>query len=93
MKTIYIDSDFMCHLENAEGRTPIGTDVFDGIVDAAIPYYRYIPQGEEWADPKTGRVLHGLFIQATDTNAIDLIIQQAFFADMQNALSILGVNA
>lgn len=93
MKTIYLDSDFMCHLEDGEGRTAVETDVFDGIVDAAIPYYRYIPQGEEWAEPKTGRVFHGLFIQATDSNAIDRIVQGAFIADMQNALSILGVNA
>lgn len=93
MKTIYLDSDYMCHLEDAQGRTPIETDVFDGTVDGAIPYYRYIPQGEEWTNPKSGAVLHGLFIQATDSNAIDRIIQQAFFADMQNALSILGVNA
>lgn len=92
MKTIYIDSDFMCHLENAEGRTEVETDVFDGIVDAAIPYYRYIPQGEEWTDSK-GRVLHGLFIQATDSNAIDRIVQAAYINDMQNALSILGVEA
>lgn len=92
MKTIYLDSNFMCHLENAEGRTEIETDVFDGIVDAAIPYYRYIPQGEEWTDGK-GRVFHGLFIQATDSNAIDRITQQAYIADMQNALSILGVEA
>lgn len=92
MKTIYIDSDFMCHLENAEGRTEVGTDVFDGIVDAAIFYYRYIPQGEEWTDSK-GRVLHGLFIQATDSNAIDRIVQAAYINDMQNALSILGVEA
>lgn len=92
MKTIYIDSNYMCHLENAQGRTPIETDAFDGIVDAAIPYYRYIPQGEEWTDSK-GRVLHGLFIQATDSNAIDRIVQAAYINDMQNALSILGVEA
>ena len=92
MKTIFLDSNFMCHLENAEGRTEIQTDVFDGIFDAAIPYYRYIPQGEEWTDSK-GRVLHGLFIQATDSEAIDRITQQAYIADMQNALSILGVEA
>lgn len=92
MKTIYLDSNFMCHLENAQGRTPIETDVFDSTVDAAIPYYRYIPQGEEWTDSK-GRVLHGLFIQATDSNAIDRIVQAAYVADMQNALSILGVEA
>ena len=92
MKTIYIDSNFMCHLENAQGRTPIETDVFDGTVDGAIPYYRYIPQGEEWTDSK-GRVLHGLFIQATDSNAIDRITQAAYIADMQNALALLGVEA
>lgn len=90
MKTIYLDSDYMCHLENAQGRTEIETDVFDGIVDAAIPYYRYIPQGEEWMDSK-GRVFRGVFIQATDSNAIDRITQQAMIADMQNALAILGV--
>lgn len=90
MKNIFLDSDFMCHLENAQGRTPIETDVFDGIVDAAIPYYRYIPQGEEWTDSK-GRVLHGLFIQATDSTTIDRITMQAYIADMQNALALLGV--
>lgn len=81
----------MCHLEDAQGRTEVQTDVFDGIVDGAIPYYRYIPQGEEWTDSK-GRVFHGLFIQATDSNAIDRITQAAYIADMQNALAILGVN-
>lgn len=80
----------MCHLEDAQGRTPIETDVFDSIVDGAIPYYRYIPQGEEWTDSK-GRVFRGLFIQATDSNAIDRIVQAAYVADMQNALALLGV--
>lgn len=91
MKTIYIDSDYMCHLENADGRTSIETDVFDGVVDATIPYYRFIPQGEEWTDPKKGRVIHGLFIQATDSAMIDRIAQQVHIADMQNALALLGV--
>ena len=90
MRTIYIDSDFMCHIEDAPGRTEVQTDVFDGTVDDAIPYYRYIPQGEEWTDAK-GRVLHGIFIQATDSATIDRITMEAYIADMQNALAILGV--
>lgn len=90
MKTIYIDNQYMCHLENAEGRTEVQTDVFDGVVDGAIPYYRYIPQGESYTDKK-GRVLHGLFIQAIDSEEIDRITQSAIMVDMQNALSILGV--
>lgn len=90
MKTIYLDADYMCHLEPI-GEKEAETDVFDGVVDAAIPYYRYIPQGEEWTDP-AGRVFHGLFIQATDSDAIDRITQEAYIADMQAALSILGVS-
>lgn len=90
MITIYIDSDYMCHLEDGEGRTEVQTDVFDGVVNDAIPYYRYIPQGESYTDKK-GRTLHGLFIQATDSAKINSITQSAIMADMQNALSILGV--
>lgn len=90
MKTIYLDSDYMCHLENADGRTEVQTDVFDGVVDGAIPYYRYIPNGAEWTNNK-GQVLHGLFIQATDSKMIDRITTQSIIGDMQNALAVLGV--
>lgn len=90
MKTIYLDEDFMCHLSNDGAMVEIQTDVFDSTVDDAIPYYRFIPQGEEWTDSK-GRVLHGIFIQATNSAEIERIIQRAYIADMQNALAILGV--
>ena len=90
MRTIYLDADYMCHLEDAQGRTPIETDVFDGAVDATIPYYRYIPQGEEYTDDK-GRVFYGMFVQAMNSTAIDSINRQAMFVDMQNALALLGV--
>lgn len=91
MRTIYIDSDYMCHLEDGEGRTAVQTDVFDGVVDEAVQYYRYIPEGKEYTDKK-GRVFHGLFIQAVDSNAINRVTLNAMIADMQNALAILGVN-
>lgn len=90
MKTIYLDDNYMCHLENADGLVEIQTDVFDGTVDEVIPYYRYIPQGEEWTNSK-GTVIRGLFIQATDSEAINRITQQAYIDDMQTALAILGV--
>lgn len=90
MKTIYLDSNYMCHLENADGRTEVQTDVFDGVVDGAIPYYRYIPNGAEWTNNK-GQIFHGLFIQATDSKMIDRITTQSIIGDMQNALAVLGV--
>lgn len=74
MKTIYLDENYMCHLEDAQGRTAVETDVFDGTANSAIPYYRFIPQGDTWTDEK-GRVFHGIFIQATDSKAIDFATQ------------------
>lgn len=90
MKTIYIGSDYMCHLESGDERTAVETDMFDRIVDRAIPYYRYIPQGEEYTNSK-GRMIHGLFVQATNTEMIDRMTLQSFISDMQNALNVLEV--
>ena len=92
MKTVYIDANFMCHLQNDGTMTEVQTDAFDGVVDDAIPYFRFIPQGYEWTNPKKGTVIHGEFIQATNSAEIDRAIQHAFIADMQNALAILGVS-
>ena len=91
MKTIYLDSGFMCHLEEDGGRLPVETDVFDNVYNEAIPYYRYIPEGMEWTDEK-GRTIYGTFIQATNSKMIDQIQREMSIADMQMALNILGVN-
>lgn len=91
MKTVYIDSNFMCHLQNDGTMAEVQTDIFDSTVDDAIPYYRYIPQDEEWIDGN-GRVIHGIFVQATNSATINRIIQEAYILDMQNALELLGVN-
>lgn len=48
MTTIYIDSDFRCYTEPAEGRTAIETDVFDGKCKTYIEGYRFIPAGQTW---------------------------------------------
>lgn len=46
--TIYLDSEFVCHLTNDGTMTAIETDVFDGQADAYIEGYRYVPEGETW---------------------------------------------
>lgn len=48
MRTIYIDSDFKCHVSNADGMTAIETDFFDGKCDTFIEGYRFIPNDETW---------------------------------------------
>lgn len=58
MKTIYIDSDFKCHLADDGTMTAIETTFFDGKCEAFIEGYRFVPSGESWTR-NDGVVFHG----------------------------------
>ena len=51
MKTIYIDSDFKCHVSDDGTMTAVETDFFDGKCDAYIEGYRFVPDGSVWTRP------------------------------------------
>lgn len=96
MKTIYLDSAFMCHATNDGTMAEIQTEAFDNLCNNALELMRFVPQGETWTRPD-GRMIHGEFIQATDSAKIDAyqrqwMEDQAQMSDMQNALEILGVS-
>jgi len=59
--TVYLDSDFKCHAEVAEGLTPYETDFFDGR-EELIPLYRIVPEGSIWTRPTDGMVFEGEMI-------------------------------
>ncbi|MDY4223874.1 MAG: hypothetical protein SOX75_04400 [Candidatus Limivicinus sp.] len=46
--TIYIDSDYKCHVSAAEGRRAIETNEFDGKCPEWIESFRFVPAGETW---------------------------------------------
>lgn len=48
MRTIYIDSEFECHIANDGTMTAVETDFFDGKCDAFIEGYRFVPEGYTW---------------------------------------------
>lgn len=48
MKTIYLDSDFRCHLCDDGTMVTMETDFFDGKCDVYIEGYQFIPAGETW---------------------------------------------
>ena len=56
--TIYIDSDYKCHISAAEGRRAIETDAFNGKCDEWIESYRLVPAGEMWTR-EDGEVFRG----------------------------------
>lgn len=61
MTTIYIDSDFKCHVAPGEGLTAVDTDFFDGKFTAYIEGYRFVPSGSSWTR-SDGVVFHGEMI-------------------------------
>ena len=61
MKTIYIDSDFKCHVTNDGSMTSVETDAFDGKCDSFIEGYRFVPDGETWVR-KDGIAFHGQMV-------------------------------
>ena len=70
MKTIYVDSDFMCHTAAAEGRMPIETDAFDGKFDAYIEGYRVVPDGAVWTRPDGATFAGEMIAPAVDMHTL-----------------------
>ena len=56
--TIYIDSDYKCHVSAAEGRRAIETDAFNGKCAEWIESFRFVPDGETWTR-EDGEVFKG----------------------------------
>lgn len=56
--TIYIDNEFKCHISDDGTMTPIETEFFDGMCDAYIEGYRFVPSGCTWTR-SDGGVFHG----------------------------------
>ena len=48
MKTIYLDSEFKCHVVNDGTMRAVETDHFDGMCDTFIEGYRFVPSDEIW---------------------------------------------
>ena len=48
MKTIYLDSEFRCHVTNDGTMSAVETDFFDGKCDEFVEGYRLVPEGCMW---------------------------------------------
>lgn len=48
MKTIYLNSEFMCHVTDTGSLQAIETEVFDGKCDNYIEGYRFVPDDQTW---------------------------------------------
>lgn len=96
--TIYIDADFKCHTEAAEGRIAVETSAFNGKCKMYIEGYRFVPAGSEWTR-EDGVVFKGEMVTPWKPYSLLEAAQHGYeeslaeMQDMTNALNLLGVNA
>lgn len=92
MKTIYIDSDFKCHVADDGTMTAVETAVFDGKCDAFIEGYRFVPPGKNWKR-SDGTVFTGEMISPwkpySELDGTQREYERRQIQDMENALAIL----
>lgn len=58
MRTVYLDSDFKCHVANDGTMTAAESDFFDGKCGTFIEGYRFVPTGMSWMR-EDGEVFQG----------------------------------
>ena len=94
MKTIYLDSDFKCHVSDDGTLTPVETDFFDGKCAAFVEGYRFVPAGQNWTR-SDGAVFRGEMIAPwkpwEELDAAQREYERQLLADYAEALKTLGV--
>lgn len=95
MRTIYIDSDFKCHVSGDGTMTAVETDFFDGKCDALIEGYRYVPAGESWTR-SDGVVFSGEMVAPWkpwhELESAQRAYERQKLAEYEEALKIVGVS-
>lgn len=92
MRTVYLDSEFKCHVTNDGAVTPFETDFFDGRCGEFIEGHYAIPEGESLTLPD-GRTFSGKMItpwkDSGELEAAQRRYEKERLADAENALAIL----
>ena len=95
MRTIYIDTEFKCHITDDGTMTAIETDFFDGKCDAYIEGYRFVPGGAVW-EKEDGSVFQGEMIAPwrdyAELERAQMAWERLLLAEYAEALKVLGVN-
>lgn len=95
--TIYLDSDFRCHISCSQGFTAVETTAFDGKCHRYIEGCRFVPAGQSWMR-EDGVVFAGEMVSPAEDSRILEAAQEAYEeaqkenADALAALEVLGVS-
>ena len=75
--TVYIDSDYCCHVSDGGDMRCFELPFFDGKCQAFIEGYRYVPPGERWVKPN-GKIFRGEMISPWKDYSILASAQAAY---------------
>lgn len=81
--TIYIDSDYKCHVSTAEGRRAVETNFFDGKCPEWIESYRFVPDGDTWTRGDGEEFLGEMVTPWKDLS--EAYVAQTAYLERQNA--------
>lgn len=92
--TIYLDSEYKCHLETDGTMQPYETDVFDDKCKAYIEGYRLVPEGETWTR-EDGATFTGLMVVPWMDYSVLAAAQAGYEESLAAAMAAYeeGVNA
>lgn len=83
--TIYIDSDYKCHISPGVGLTAVETDAFEEKCSRYIQGYRFVPAGESWVR-EDGAVFTGEMVAPWRDHAILAELQSIYEAEQAKAV-------
>ena len=90
MRTIYIDSEYRCHVTDDGTMTAVETEFFDGKCDAFIEGFRFVPSGESWTR-SDGVVFHGEMVSPwkdyAELDAAQREYEKQLLAEYESALA------
>lgn len=94
MKTIFIDSEYKCHIFSDGTMKTVTTNFFDGKCDYYIEGFRCVPAGESWTR-SDGVVFEGEMITSWKPDYELEIAQAQYEADLAAAAAAYqeGVNS
>lgn len=93
--TVYINSDYKCHVSNDGTMRAVETEFFNDKCDTFIEGYRYVPQGESWTR-SDGVVFKGEMVSAwRDYRELDdaqRAYERQLLKEYTEALETVGVS-
>ncbi len=95
MRTIYIDTEFKCHVTDDGTMTAVETDFFDYKCPEYVEGYRFVPDGAEWVK-EDGSIFYGEMVAPwkshIELERAQMEHERKILAEYTEALKTLGVN-